>query len=153
MSQVNVTQVVAEVMVPFTEGNSTAAGPQTMRIGTGNGNAYYAVAPLTDSGNEERSKTLTAMRATGKFTNVSLQAYGYDVETPINITDLEDGANASVTVAISDSTEVAQSARQQINVANAVLHTVRIEGDDTGEATRDRLDELLVTGSIMGVRR
>lgn len=154
MSEIRVTQVVAEVIMPFTEGNTTATGPQTVRIGTGNGNAYYVVFPVVDSGEETRSKTVKAIRQTGKRTNASAKIYGYDIEDSINVTDLEDGTNSTTgAIALQNSTQVTQSQRHQVNVPNAVLWTVRIEGNDTGETTRDRIDEVEVEVSQIGVRR
>lgn len=126
----------------------------TFRFDSGIGSQYYLVPPVTDSGNELRSKTLKAMRATGKKTNVSMKAYGYDINDSIDTDALEAGTGSSTTAqSLPDSTEVTQSPRKPINVKNAVLSTVRLEGDDRGETTRDRIDEIVVEQAIQGVRR
>ena len=126
----------------------------TMEFDEGNGNFYYLVPPIVDSGDELRSKVVKAIRVTGKKTNASVLGYGYDVETPINVTDLEDGINSATgALPLTDSTQVAQSERQQVNIPNAVLHTVRVQGDDTGETTRDRIDEVVTEQADQGVRR
>ncbi len=129
-------------------------GIATVRFDEGIGNIYYLVAPVVDSGSELRSKTIKSVRVTGKKTNVSAKVYGYDVGDEVNVTDLEDGTNSDTgAIAIANSTLVSQSPRQQVNVPNAVLHTVRIEGNDTGETVRDRIDEITTEQSIIGVRR
>ena len=133
---------------------AVSRGMTTQRIDEGEGNSYYLVAPVVDSGEELRSKTVKSIRVTGKKTNVSVMGYAYDVDTPINVTDLEDGTNSTTgAILLDDSTQVTQSERKQVNMPNAVLHTVRVEGDDTGEETRDRIDEVVTEQSEIGVRR
>lgn len=154
MSEVRVTQVVAEVMVPFTEGNTTMAGVTTERFDGGDGAEWYIVAPIVDSGSELRSKTVGPIHATGKLTNASFSFYTYDVEAGIDLDDLEEGANPTVgPVAITDSTQVAQTARMRVSIPNSCLHTVRIDGDDRGESVRDTLHEIVYEISHAGVRR
>ena len=154
MSQVNVTQVVVELIVPFTEGNTTTPGVQTTRFDAGEGSDYYLVAPITDSASELRSKTIKAAHATGRFTDASLMIYSYDVEAGINMDDLESGDNStSGPVPITDSTMVAQSARATLNIPNACLHTIRIEGSDVGQSVRDEIHEIVYEVAIAGVRR
>lgn len=129
-------------------------GVLTKRFDAGNGQPYYLVAPLVDSGSELRSKAIKAVHQTGKRSNVNAKIYAYDIDDEINITDLEDGANSTTgAISLDDSARVAQSEREQVNCPNAVLSTVRIEGDDTGETTRDRIDEIIVEHAIQGVRR
>lgn len=131
-----------------------AADVDTMRLNAGDGSAYYIVPPVSDSGNEERSKVIKPVRVTGKLTNVVIKVYTYDVGDPVLVSDLETGVNsASGSIALSDTSQVTQSERQPINCPNAVLSTIRIEGDDTGEPSRDRIDESLYEQAIQGVRR
>ena len=126
----------------------------TFRFDSGIGTEWYVVPAVVDDGNELRSKTLKAMRATGKMTNPSMLAFGYDVSTPINTDDLEAGTNASTRAqTLPDSTQVAQSPRKPINVKNAVLSTVRLSGDDRGEIVRDSIHEIVIERAIEGVRR
>jgi len=137
-----------------TVSNPPRAGIQTMRFDAGNGSEWYLVPPPTDSGHELRSKTMKAMRATGKLTNASMQAYGYDIGDPIDTDALESGDGASTrSQRLTDSSQVAQHPRKPINVKNAVLHTVRISGDDRGQAKRDEIHEIVVEVAIQGVRR
>ena len=154
MSQIDVSQVVLEIMMPFTEGNETIGGISSMRFDAGTGSSYYIVAPVIDSGNELRSKVIKSARVTGRRTNVSMEIYGYDVRTPISIEDLESGDNSSTgAIAVTDSTGVAQSPRVQVNVPNSVLSTIRVEGDDTGNEERDQIHEITYEQADQGVRR
>lgn len=135
---------------------ATPAQPavNTVRFDEGLGSSWYLIPPLTDSGNELRSKVVKSMRATGRLTNASMKAYAYDINDEIVVADLEAGTNATTRAQdLPDSTQVAQSPRKQINAKNAVLHTVRIEGDDTGNTERDEVHELAIEVADEGVRR
>lgn len=126
---------------------------ETERFDAGTGSGYYYVAPIVDSEDELRSKTVKAVRVTGKLTNAAMEIYGYDVSDPIVTTDLEQGLNSTTGPIAITTANVAQTPREQVNVPNAVLHTVRILGDDTGETERDRIDEIVTEQSEIGVRR
>lgn len=129
-------------------------GVLTERFDSGLGSEYYLVAPVIDSGNELRSKNVKSVHATGKLTNPEVRVYGYDVGDNVNTTDLEDGTNSSTgAVALTDTTDIAQTPRVNLNVPNAVLHTVRLSGDDTGQTERDEIHEIVVEQSEQGVRR
>ncbi len=139
---------------------SGCAGLQanTLRFDSGEGSNWYVVASISDSGDELRSKVLKAVRVTSRRTNSSAMAFGYDVNQEISISDLETGtrSNSRMTTnpqSFTDSAEVSQSERKPINITNAVLSTVRIEGDDTGNEERDTIHEITVEQAIQGVRR
>lgn len=154
MSRVNVTQVVVELIVPFTEGNTTTPGVQTTRFDAGEGSDWYLCSPISDSGNELRSKAIKAAHATGRFTNASFMVYGYDVGTGINLDDLESGENSSSgPVPIADSTLVTQSARATLNIPNSCLHAIRLEGSDVGQPVRDEVHEIIYELAVAGSRR
>lgn len=154
MSQVNVTQVVVELIVPFTEGNTTTPGVESSRFDGGSGSRWYLVSPIVDSGAELLSKLLKATRATGRFTNAFIQLYAYDVLDGINLDDLENGTNSTTgPIPLDDTTLVTQSVRATVNVPNACLWAFRIEGDDTGQSVRDEFHEGLVELAVAGVRR
>lgn len=125
----------------------------TMTFDAGIGNNYFLCSQLSDGGNDLRSKTIKSLRATGKLTNASMQSYSYDVSGGIDVTEIEDGTNPSVSVTLPNSSQVAQSPRQNVNVPNSVLSAVRIEGNDRGEDERDRIDELCQEWAEAGVRR
>jgi hypothetical protein len=154
MSEVRVTQVVAEVIVPFVEGNTTAVGVTTERFDAGEGSEWYIVPAVVDLGDELRAKTLKALRVTGRVTNASAMAYSYDVGDGIVTADLESGDNSSTgAIALTDTTNVTQSVRYPIGVKNAVLSTLRVEGDDTGQSVRDQIHEVIMEAAVDNVRR
>jgi len=135
-------------------GSPSGRGTDTKRVDAGPGNAYYVVLPVSDAGDELRSHVVKSARVAGKRTNVTITGWGYDVNTPVNISDLENGTNSSTgALAVADSTQVSQSPLIGINIPNAVLSTVRVDGDDTGEDTRDQIHEILYQRASMGVRR
>jgi hypothetical protein len=130
----------------------------TERFDAGEGSQWYVIPQLSDSGDELRSKTVKAVRATGRLTNAAAMVYGYDVGQRIIMSDLENGERNPVKMVtrpqtFPDTTEVAQTARKPVNIVNAVLHTVRLSGDDTGQAARDRVDEIVYEVARQGVRR
>lgn len=127
---------------------------ETLRFDSGEGTQWYLVSPPSDGGQELRGKNLKTMRGTGKFTNTSMKAYGYNIGDEINTDDLEAGTNASTRAQpLPDSTNVAQSPRKPINVTGAVLSCLRIEGDDRGQTRRDEVHELVSEWSIQDARR
>lgn len=153
MSGVFISQLVFEVMSPF-EDTPTSAGVVTARFDAGEGSDWYIVGAVTDSGEELLSKTIKSIRVTGKVTDASMMIFGYGVKTTVSVDDLEDGANSSTgAILVPDSTRVVQSARLNVNVPNSVLWTVRVEGSDVGQSTRDRVDEIVVEVAESGVRR
>ncbi len=157
MSEVRVTQVAVEVMSPF-ETEVTRTGIGTERFDNGNGTAYFVAAQIADSGDELRSKTVKSIRVTSKRTNSSGMIFGYDINDPINMSDLENGTRSDTRMitapqSFPDSAQVTQSKRKSVNISNAVLWTVRIEGDCTGETVMDRIDKICVEVADQGARR
>jgi hypothetical protein len=140
------------------ESGCGAISGDTIRFAAGNGSRYYFVSQVTDSGDELRSKTIKTVRQIGRRTNVSATVYGYDVEQGISIADLENGTRSNTRMItrpqeLEDSTEISQSRRKPIDVKNAVLSAVRLEGDDRGQTERDRIDEIVLEQAVQGVRR
>jgi|ERR1051325_11767649 hypothetical protein len=156
MSGIFVSQIVLEVLSPF-EGDEpppSITGVGTFQFDGGEGSDYYLVAQVVDSGNELRSKVVKSPHATGRLTNAEILLYGYDVGAIVNIQDLEDGTNSSTgPMALPDSAGIAQSPRVPANVPNAVLHTIRLQGNDTGNDERDEIHELVYEVAEQGVRR
>lgn len=138
------------------------APPSVVRTGTFDGNDigsgershYWLALQPSDSGDELRSKVVKAIRVTGKLTNASAQLYKWDVGEPINVTEVEQGINAATRPQhLPDVTQVTQSARKQVNVPNAVLHSARVQGTWEGDGVKDRIDEIVVEQAKQGVRR
>lgn len=131
---------------------------ETLQFDAGEGSSYYVAAQVTDSGDELRSKTYKSVRVTSRRTNQSAMVYGYDAEQEISTDDLETGtrSDARMTTApqsFADSAGVSQSVRKQVNIKNAVLSSVRVEGNDTGNEQRDQIHEIVVEAAREGVRR
>lgn len=153
MAQIQVEQLAIEIMSSFAD-VPTTAGVQTARFDAGNGSEWWVMPAITDSGDELRAKTLKALRVTGRVTNASAMAYSYDVGDGIVTADLEAGSNSAAgPIALDDSANVAQSVRYPINVKNAVLSTLRVEGDDTGQSVRDQVHEIVMEVAVDNVRR
>lgn len=129
-------------------------GVATKRFDAGTGSEWYLVAPVVDSGDELHTKVIKPARVTGKLTNASLMIYTYDVSAGINLDDLEAGINSATgAIPLPDTTTVAQSPLMSVNCPNAALSTMRISGDDRGEAARDEVHEAVYQQAIQGVRR
>lgn len=130
------------------------AAVRTFRFDAGNRSHYWLALQPSDSGDELRSKVLKAGRVTGKMTNSSFLFYKWDVGQPINVRNVEMGVEADTRAQkIPDVPEVTQSARKQVNVPNACLHTMRVQGTWEGDEIKDRLDEIVYEQARQGVRR
>lgn len=125
----------------------------TFTFDSGLGNKWFLALQLSDSGIELRDKVIKALRATGKFSNARIKVYAYGPLEDILVDDIELGTNAKCEVLLPDTTQVQQSRRFQINVKNAMNHTIRIEGEWDGTGMRDRIDELIYEIARQGVRR
>lgn len=132
----------------------STGGVKTKRFDDGDGSEWYIVAPVSDSGHELRAKVIKPARVTGKLTNAALKIYTYDVSANINVADLEAGTNSTTgAIALPGSTQVAQSPLMSVDCPNAVLSTIRVEGDGRGEAMRDQVHEIVYQQAVQGVRR
>jgi hypothetical protein len=153
----HVEQFTMTVWVPVGDIPPPVEAPvtRTMRFAAGTtGNRWYVVAAIVDSGNELRSKQLKSARITGKVTDCNLQLYTWDVLSAIDVGALEAGTgSATGNIPSPDTTDVVQSARYNVNCANAVLHTMRADGIWIGDDPPDRVDEMVYEVSGQGVRR
>ena len=114
---------------------------------------WFLIPSIADDDVELRSKVIKSVRVTGKITNANAKVYTYQPTEEINVADLEDGVNAQVTVPLTSTTQVVQSERFGVNCPNAVLETVRIEGQWRGNGIPDRVDEICWERAVQGVRR
>jgi hypothetical protein len=120
----------------------------------GGGSSWYLIPQLSDGGIELRDKTIKAFRPTGKMTNPYFSIYKSGSQEPIVVSDMEDGINSATgKIPLPTTTEVEVYARTQINVANAMLYTWRLEGVWDGEGDVDRIDEVTVEVAQQGIRR
>lgn len=130
------------------------AAVRTFRFDAGIRSHYWLALQPSDSGDELRSKQVKAGRWTAKVTNASFLIYKWDVGEPINMADVEQGTNAATRPQrLADVAHVTQSARKQVNVPNACLHLMRVQGTWEGDVIKDRLDEGVYEVSRQGVRR
>ena len=156
----HISQFVVELLVPL--GEAPPPPPpvtptvEAVRFDTGLGTPWYIVAQITDSGDNLRDKTEKAFVATGKMTVPKFSVYSYGPQKSINVSDLEDGINSNTgKLALRTTTQVQRTARKPINVANSMLWTVRLEGigDNSNDAMKDRVDEMVIEVAQQGVRR
>jgi len=114
---------------------------------------WWLVPSISDDSIELRSKVIKSVRVTGKVSGANVKVYTYQPTEDINVTDLEDGLNSAVMVILDDTTQVVQSARFSVNVPNAILETVRVEGLWRGVGQPDQLHEICWERAAQGVRR
>lgn len=136
------------------EGPFVSTTVTTERFDSGEGSEWWIVPAITDSGNELQSKVIKPARVTGRLTNASLMIYTWDVGGEIDVAELEAGTgSATGPIPLDDTTQVTQSPLISVDCKNAVLSTIRVEGDDTGQAVRDQVHEILYQQATQGVRR
>lgn len=152
-----ISQFFAELLVPFGEVPPPPVTPpnaRTMIFDAGNGAEWYVVLQLSDSSNNLRDKVVKSFIATGKMTVPQFSIYAYGPQKNINMTDIEDGTNSSSgKKSLPSTTQVQRTARRQINIPNAMLHTCRLEGIWDGEGLRDQVHEICYEVADQGIRR
>lgn len=114
---------------------------------------WWIVPSIADDDIELRSKVIKSVRVTGKVTRANAKVYTYQPTQNIDVEDLEDGVNAQAMIQLTDTVQVVQSQRFNVNCPNAVLETVRVEGIWQGEDGPDRIDEICWERAVQGVRR
>jgi len=157
-----VTQVLAEVVFSATVTPPVIPTPTVKSStfdagigGEGNGGEWFLCAQLTDSSIEDRDKVVKSFRVTGKLTSGQYAIYGYAPSENIDVAAIEAGTGSRTgQKTLPNSARVVQSARQQLNVSNAMLHTVRLSGIWTEDGSiKDRIDEICVEVAQQGIRR
>lgn len=125
----------------------------TFTFDEGPGSEWYLVLQLSDHGNELRDHVLKAVNVTGKVTNALVKFYRYGPGEPIDMGQLTAGSGFTAFVGLDDTNQVETSARFPVNIPNARVSTVRIEGRWTGNGIRDRLDQCVIEAAVRGIRR
>jgi hypothetical protein len=88
------------------------------------------------------------------MTSPYFSIYKNGSQEPIVVSDMEDGINSATgKIPLPTTTEVEQYARTQVNVANAMLYTWRLEGTWDGLNEPDRIDEVVCEVATQGIRR
>lgn len=134
--------------------NDTVA-VKTYRFEAGSGAAIpWSLSPqYSDGGVEDRPHIVKAVRVNGKLTGGAAKVYGSSPTQIIDVASLEAGTNSLVSIPITATASAAQGKRNQINVKNRSLSTVRIEGTYSGSGTVDRVDEIMLELEVSGARR
>lgn len=130
----------------------------TWRYNTGSGTDVdcYIAWQFTDNGAELLAKWLRKLRPKGKFADgATLQVYAVPPDEEIDLTDLEDGTNATYSYALPTSNAVRQYAIQKVRVRNGMMWTLRLEWTSNwnGTETRDQLTEIAVELESWGQQR
>lgn len=126
---------------------------QVFTFDAGLGNDYFLALQPSDSAIEGRDKVVKAVRVTGKVTNAFARVYAYGPVEDIDVDAVEAGTGAKTTVLLEDCPMVRQSKRHPVNVPNAMMHLIRVEGRWDGSGERDRIDEIFYEVSQQGIRR
>lgn len=129
---------------------------KTYRFDTATGVSvpYYLAASFSDSGQPQRPKRIgPGVQVNGKITNGAAKVYGAASTNAIPVSDLESGSNPLVTLTLSNDAGVIEGARQEVNISNQKLHTIRIGGTWPGTGDRDRIESFGYEHGIEGARR
>lgn len=112
---------------------------------------YFVAWELQAAGVLDRNKTVNAARANGKFTNGQLQVYGFDANEAEDLTDLEAGNNAQVTINLGTTTEVETTFRQPFVAPNNFMFTARVSGTYNGtDSEPDRINGVVLEYAVSG---
>lgn len=126
---------------------------QVFTFDAGLGNSYFLALQPSDSGIEGRDKVIKAVRVTGKINNGFAKVYAYGPVEDVDVDQVEDGIGFKTAVVLAASSLVQQSKRHPVNIPNAMMHLVRIEGRWDGTGDRDRIDEIFYEIAQQGIRR
>ncbi len=142
----------------FLAGGRTEGGPIQVDTFAWNESAgvpidYYAVPQLNAGGIVDRNKSVRTMRANGRWTEGELKLYGFDSDTVEDLTDIEDGTNALVTVDLGTVTNVETSERVRMNLPSLFMFAPRISGRYSGTGEPDRINGMVVEYLPSGNRR
>jgi hypothetical protein len=102
---------------------------------------YYVAWELQAADIVDRNKSVKAIRANGKFTNAQLQVFGFDSATAEDLTNIENGTNAQVTISLGTTANVETTDRVRINAPNNFVFCPRISGTYNGsDAVIDKIN-------------
>ena len=134
---------------------ATTAQYDTWRYDTASGVSvpWFLCWNYMDNGTELVAKTIRKMRPKGKFTSATMQLYLVTPDTDVDVTDLENGTNATFEVALEDSTEVKQYEVFKCRARNGMMWTARLEGTWNGTGAKDAFHELALEGDSYGQLR
>lgn len=123
-------------------------------VSSGDSVDYYAAWELQSTAVLDRNKSVKAARANGKFTSGQLQIYGFDSNQTENLTDVELGTNAQITIDLGTTSDVETTFREPFNAPNNFMFLPRISGTYNGtDDEPDRINGVYLEYQIAGVRR
>jgi len=129
-----------------------AGSSTTERFDAGEGTPWFITPPVVSSG--LRDDIIKAVRVQGKLTAAHFMVYKWGPNEVIDVDAIDAGTgSATGAMALADTTGVALSKRYQINVKNAMEHTIRVDGDCTDTGRLDRVDLIEYERAQMGARR
>lgn len=115
---------------------------------------YFAAWELQAVGILDRNKSVQAARFNGKVTDGELMIYGFDSATPEDLTDLENGDNAQVTIPLGTLSNVETSPRYPFVAPNNFVFTARVSGTFNGTDEQvDRISGVVLEYLVSGNRR
>lgn len=112
---------------------------------------YYAA--WSGVSHPDQNLSVRAARATGKFTDGSLQIHGWDEGVDIDYDALEAGTGALIEFPMSTTTGVVRKFRKRFNAPNCGLAILRVSGTWSGDDDPDQVHGAFMAGLPNGNRR
>lgn len=113
----------------------------------------YLVWQFMDNGAENVPKKISAIRATAKGSDISVQIHAARPGGVIDKENIETGTLARYEATFADSSEVTRYARKKVNIRQLSIWAARYETTWDGVGDRDRLDELIIEGDTHGTKK
>lgn len=134
--------------------SSTTGATTTEQFDNGDGSAWWIVPSISDSGEMLRDKNVKPVTVIGQLNNSSFKVYAWGPNDEMDVAAIEAGTGASTnSQSLPQSTSPTRSARVPINVPNAMLHTIRLEGDCREADKLDEIHQISYELAIQGCRR
>lgn len=134
--------------------DSVVTGTYQFNGGSGASVDYYAAYQYSDFNVPLRDHVIKAVKVTGEMGSGNVKVYGSGATQTVDVAALQAGTGSLVSQNITTSTSaVAVSQRYQVNVGNLAISTVRVSGTYSGSGSADRIDQVEVEASQIGVRR
>jgi len=115
---------------------------------------YYAAWQLQSGNVLDRNKTVQSAKASGKFSNAKLQLYGFDSDTPEDLTDLESGNNPQIEITLGTTANIVNTQREPFVGPNNFTFTCRVSGTYNGtDEQADILSGVVLEYMAQGNRR
>ena len=134
-----------------------SVGVDTYRFDTGSGQSinWYLAWGYSDDGAEQNAKNIKGFRVTGRFSNATLGIHGSTSDTDIDVTTLEANNSGSLSgaIALDNASNMRLNEWNKIRVPNCLIYTPRIEGTWSGSGEKSRVDEIVLSVNVGGLRK